>query len=54
MALTLDEAIKHCYEVYHERNDMCKDCRDEHLQLAQWLEELKQLKTSDGMDGSES
>ena len=47
MAVTLDEAISHCYEVYHERDDMCKECREEHRQLAQWLEELKQLKTAD-------
>ena len=44
MALTLDEAIRHCYEVYHERDDMCKECREEHRQLARWLEELRQLK----------
>lgn len=40
--ITIDEAIRHCYEVYHERDDMCKGCRDEHLQLAKWLEELKE------------
>ena len=40
--ISIDEAIRHCYEVYHEREDMCKECRDEHRQLAKWLEELKE------------
>lgn len=44
MAITLDEAIKHCYEVADRK---CDDCGKEHLQLAQWLEELRQLKTAD-------
>ena len=40
--ITIDEAIRHCYEVYLERKDMCKECREEHKQLAKWLEELKE------------
>jgi len=44
--MTLDEAIQHCYEdVKKEKACGNKDtCADEHLQLAQWLEELKRLK----------
>lgn len=37
--MTLDEAIKHCLEVAH--NTTCADCRDDHMQLAEWLLELK-------------
>lgn len=44
MALTLDKAIKHCYEVADKK---CDDCGKEHLQLAKWLEELKRLKSAD-------
>lgn len=40
--MTLDDAIRHCYEVFNERSDMCKECREEHRQLAKWLEELKE------------
>ena len=56
--MTLDEAIKHATEValkmkrdatynfpslkgYYQR---CDDCADEHYQLVDWLEELKQLR----------
>ena len=37
--MTLDEATKHCLEVAH--NTTCADCKNEHLQLAEWLLELK-------------
>lgn len=40
--ISIDEAIRHSYEVYYERDDMCKECREEHRQLAKWLEELKE------------
>lgn len=44
--MTLDEAIKHCKEVANGITDQgeCKECAEEHKQLAQWLGELKQLK----------
>lgn len=42
--LTIEQAIKHAREVAEERKDLCEDCRDEHLQLALWLEELKSYK----------
>lgn len=35
--MTLDEAIKHCEEIACDS----EQCRLEHLQLAQWLKELK-------------
>ena len=37
--MTLDEAIKHCYE----KAD-CSECGQEHKQLREWLEELKHYK----------
>ena len=58
--MTLDEAIKHCEEVaeendrqysenpeqlgYTEKFYDCKECADEHRQLAEWLKELKKYK----------
>ena len=42
--MTIEQAIKHAREVAEERKDLCEDCRNEHLQLALWLEELKSYK----------
>lgn len=41
--MTLDEAIVHSKELF-ENQSVCEDCREEHKQLAEWLEELKQYK----------
>lgn len=41
--MTLDEAIIHAKEL-SENQSVCKDCREEHKQLAAWLDELKQYK----------
>lgn len=43
--MTLDEAILHCEEVA-ENNFSCGNgkCGNEHLQLAEWLRELKAYK----------
>lgn len=41
--MTIDEAIIHAKEA-SKREDMCAECRAEHQQLAEWLEELKELK----------
>ena len=38
--MTLDEAIDHAHEVACG----CGKCADEHRQLAEWLEELKELR----------
>lgn len=38
-SLTLDEAIDHAKEV--AKNSDCEKCREEHLQLVKWLDELK-------------
>lgn len=43
MKMTLDEAIIHAKELSEDQS-ICKDCREEHKQLATWLEELKQYK----------
>ena len=39
----LDEAIVHAKEL-SESQSVCEDCREEHKQLAEWLEELKQYR----------
>ena len=41
--MTLDAAIVHAKEL-SESQSVCDDCREEHKQLAEWLEELKQYK----------
>lgn len=46
MKMTLDEAIVHAKELY-ESQSVCEDCREEHKQLAEWLEELKQYKNKE-------
>lgn len=43
MKMTLDEAIVHAKEL-SDNQSVCKECREEHKQLAAWLEELKQYK----------
>ena len=57
--MTLDEAIKHAEEVAEEKKAQaweaqlqeeygkvksCKECAEEHRQLAEWLKELKELR----------
>lgn len=38
----LNEAIEHCKEII---NTVCnKECRADHIQLLNWLEELKRFK----------
>ena len=40
--MTLDEAIKHCEEVAEQNEEQsCKECANEHRQLAEWLRELE-------------
>lgn len=41
--MNLDEAIIHAKEL-SESQSVCEDCREEHKQLATWLEELKQYR----------
>lgn len=40
--MTIDEAIVHARDVAENRDDICAECRQEHKQLAEWLEELKE------------
>jgi len=47
--MTLDQAIEHCYEV--AENEQCYDCAEQHLQLAEWLEELKNYRERDKKGG---
>lgn len=44
--ISIDEAIRHCYETYFERDDLCRECREEHKQLAKWLEKLKESRNT--------
>lgn len=39
--MTLDEAIIHAIEV--AELSKCEECKQDHLQLAEWLEKLKKL-----------
>lgn len=39
--MTLDEAIKHCEEVYQECPN--RECAENHKQLADWLKQLRRL-----------
>lgn len=41
--MTLDEAIAHAKEL-SESQSVCVDCREEHKQLAEWLEQLRGYK----------
>ncbi|MCQ2016780.1 hypothetical protein [Clostridium butyricum] len=41
--MTIDEAIEHCYEIAKEQ-EYCGECAQQHLTLAIWLEELKELR----------
>jgi len=43
--MTLEQAIQHCKEVAieYEAKGECYDCGKEHRQLAEWLEDYKQL-----------
>jgi hypothetical protein len=38
--VNINEAIKHSLEIASDENT-CKECKDQHKQLAVWLEELK-------------
>ena len=40
--MTLEEAILHAEDV--AKSAGCKECREEHTQLANWLKELKAIK----------
>ena len=42
--MTIEEAISHCYDVANGKDNQCDECRQEHLQLAKWLEELRTLR----------
>jgi len=50
--MTLDDAIRHAEQVAQERHEELPDCScaTHHLQLAEWLKELKRLR-EDKLDG---
>lgn len=43
--MTIDEAIKHCEEVANGMTTQgdCKECAEDHRQLAEWLRDYKRL-----------
>lgn len=46
--MTLDEAIIHCEEeAQHQVEKGCYMCSEEHLQLAEWLKELRDRRKQD-------
>lgn len=51
--MTLEEAIKHCFDVYNRlKTQDLEDCEcaEEHKQLAEWLEELKERREDSTKD----
>lgn len=42
--MTLDEAIAHALEV--AATNTCKECAEDHRQLAEWLQELKERRNN--------
>lgn len=44
--MTLENAIVHCREKAAD-DTICEKCREEHAQLAIWLEELKDRRLND-------
>ncbi len=46
--MTLDEAIEHCMDVANGKTAQgeCKECAEEHMQLAKWLKELRDRRTA--------
>lgn len=49
--LTLEEAINHAKEVAMQTElNNCKECSENHKQLAEWLEELKAYKDLEKQD----
>lgn len=44
--MSLDEAIEHIDEIIN-KGDMCEECKLEHLQLKNWLIELKQYRNAE-------
>ena len=43
--MALEDAISHARDTANTREDLCEECRKEHAQLADWLEELKQYRS---------
>ena len=44
--MNLEEAINHLKEALADENKdwSCEECKNEHIQLLEWLEELKRLR----------
>lgn len=50
--LSIDEAIVHAREVASVQKDKCEQCAKDHEQLAEWLEELKDLRQGRADEGA--
>jgi len=46
-SMTLDFAIQNALDA-SERQDLCEECRKEHKQLADWLSELRDIRSNEG------
>ena len=42
--MTLDEAIEHLDDILQNKEWECEECKNEHIQLKDWLDELKAYK----------
>ena len=49
--MTLEEAIKHCYQRAEENKTECPECAEDHHQLAEWLTELKERREKEPKQG---
>ena len=45
--MTLEEAIRHCKDMARLNEAECFECAEEHRQLAEWLQELKERRKND-------
>lgn len=50
--MTIEEAIKHAENIYRQEDEKsdCKECAEQHKQLAEWMEELQQYRAIGTVD----
>lgn len=50
--MTIEEAIKHAENIYRQEDEKsdCKECAEQHKQLAEWMEELQQYRAIGTID----
>lgn len=47
--MTLSEAIEHLKEKIFNETNWCEECKNEHIQLLEWLKELKEYRDGKGI-----